>query len=246
MKRLIFLILVSLPVLLHAQTDTSKWLRAFPITDYMVDINDTTKVVQVEMPDGLSLKEKQPGMLYGVFNKLKEEAVEKGYGRCNLIKGNYYYFTISNNKSGKAIQKGDLIYTFIEKTKIYYGQVPQLASHFIRLLDVYENPLYDRYTVFDKWTEGDDKAVIDSAVADIKFTGNYFKENNPNSDVIIKEGKYKGGSTFDMMMNCAPGLLASFFDYIIARPRNYAGHEWKVSETFATWVSEGAPTVIKE
>jgi hypothetical protein len=88
--------------------------------------------------------------------------------------------------------------------------------------------------------------VIDSIVADIKFTGNYFIENNPAIDKPINSGDYKGKKTLYVMSECGPGDVIKFLDYVIARPRLYAGREWKVSEIFATWLSEGAPTVIKD
>lgn len=247
MQRLSFIALLLLSYsFCHAQTDTSKWLRAFPITDYMVDLNDSIKVVQLEMPDGLVIKKDQLGVLYGVYTTSAKEAVEKGYGRCHLIKGNYHYFSIGHNKSGLPIVKGDIIYTNMDRTPIYYGLVPKIAGHFIRLLTVYDEPFYDRYTIFSDWTTANEKKIIDSMVADIKFTGGYFLENNPSMNVPVKSGKYKDQKVLNVMMESKAADVKDFLEYIIARPRNYAGREWKVSEIFATWLVEGGPTVVKE
>ncbi len=246
MRVLIFLSFIFFSITSFAQPDTSKWLRAFPITDYMLELNDSTKVVQIQMPDAYSLKEKQLGLIWGVYDKSKDETVEKGYGRCHHIKGDYYYFSIGHNISGKQLKKGDLLYTLMDKTNIYYGQIPQIASHFIRLQDVYEEPLFDRYSIFSYWTEADEKKVIDSMVADIKFTGKYFIENNPSIDKPINSGDYKGKKTLHVMAECKSADVIKFLDYVIARPRLYAGRDWKISEVFATWLSEGAPTVIKD
>jgi hypothetical protein len=245
MQRLFFLFLLFISSILQAQTDTGKWLRAFPITDYIVDLNDSTKLVQLEMPEGYTLKEKQPGLLYGVYNTSRDDAVKKGYGRCHLIKGQYYYFAIGHNTSGLPVQKGDLLYTNLDKTNIYYGLVPKIAAHFIRLLNVYGEPLFDRYTIFFKWTGGDEMTLIDSMLNDIKFTGRYFLNNAPAVNVPVKSGDYKDQKALDVMMACKREDVIDFLDYIIARPRLYAGKEWKLSEIFATWLVEGAPKVIK-
>lgn len=157
MRKLIFSSFVFLSLKCFCQTDSTKWLRAFPITDYIVELNDSTKVVQVQMPDGWSIKDKQLGLMYGVYNGSKEDAVQKGYGKCHLIKGDYYYFTIGHNESGLPLKKGDLLYTFIDKGIIYQGRIPRIASHFIRLQDVYEDPLFDRYNVFNYWNQVDEK-----------------------------------------------------------------------------------------
>lgn len=247
MKQFLLSMLLLIIIQSFAQPDTTnKILRAFPITDYMIDLNDSTKLVQIEMPDGLKLNDKQIGLMFGLYEKSAATAIQKGYGKCQLIKGNYYYFAISNNNSGLPISKGDLLYTFMEKTTIYHGQLPQLAAHFIRLQDVYENSFYDRYTIFLKWSREDEKKLIDSIVADIRFTGEYFIKENPSMDVLIVKGDYKGRKTLYVMAECQPTDVIKFLDYVIARPRNYAGQEWKVSEIFATWLAEGAPTVINQ
>lgn len=246
-KPVLFGLLLLNITTLFAQADTvNKILRAFPITDYIVNLNDSTRLVQIEMPESLTLKDKQFGLLYGVYENTAATAIQKGYGRCQLIKGDYYYFAITNNTSGQPVTKRDLLYTFVEKTTIYQGRLPQLAAHFIRLLDVYENSLYDRYNIFMKWSMEDEKKIIDSIIADIRFTGKYFIKENPSMDILIQKGDYKGRKTLYVMAECQKADVIKFFDYVIARPRNYAGREWKVSEIFATWLSEGAPTVIKE
>ena len=97
-----------------------------------------------------------------------------------------------------------------------------------------------------KWTKTDEEKILDSIISDIKFTGNYFIENNPSMDKPITTGKYTGKKTLTVMTECSKTDLIYFFNYIIARPRLYAGKEWKVSEIFATWLSEGAPMVLSE
>jgi len=83
-------------------------------------------------------------------------------------------------------------------------------------------------------------------VVDIQFTGKYFIENEPSDDKPINSGDYKGRKTLYVMSVCKASDVKNFLDYIIARPRLYAGKDWKVSEIFATWLSEGAPKVIKD
>jgi hypothetical protein len=211
----------------------------------MIDLNDSTRLVQLELPEGISIPEKQLGIVIGVFDGANYDTARKGYGRCNLVKGNFYYFTMSNNKSGNSIKTGDLIYTFMSATAIYPGRVPVMAEHFILFENVYENPFYDRYLIFNKWTAEDERKLIDSMAADVRFTGNYFAQNNPSMDQEIKSGDFKGQKILAVMSACKPEYIEQFLDYIAVRPRLYAGKKWKISETFATWVVNGAPTVKK-
>jgi hypothetical protein len=121
----------------------------------------------------------------------------------------------------------------------------KLASFYIGLQNVYEKPLYDRHHIFTRWSKSDETSLIDSAIADIRFTGNYFLENNPDMNVKVKGGKYEGKMVLNTMKECNSGDITDFFGYMIARPNLYAGREWKIAEIFATWLSEGAPTVVR-
>jgi hypothetical protein len=244
--RLLFIFLLVIKITnVQGQFDTTnKCLRAFPITDYMVALNDSTTVVQIELPDDIKISDLQIGVLYGRFKSLASDAVEKGAGKCHLIKKPFYYFAIKGAK-GKQPEKGDLIYTYIDRSPIYNGRFPKLAAHFIRLQNVYGDNLYDRFEVFRSWKLTDEKNLMDSLKADIQFTGRYFLENDPSIDKPIGSGIYSGQKTLYVMAECQILDLERFLDYVLARPRNYAGAEWKISEIFATWLSEGAPIVQK-
>jgi hypothetical protein len=125
----------------------------------------------------------------------------------------------------------------------YQGKLAGIAAHHITLKDVYENAFYDPFSVLSGWTGADDSSVIDSMIADIRFTGSYFRKNDDSMDILVKTGPYKGRTVLDVMTGCNKSDLACFLEYIKARPLLYAGRSWKISEIFATWVSEGAPTV---
>jgi hypothetical protein len=245
MNRSLLLLCVFFSVKGIAQTDTEKWVRAFPVTGYMVDVSDSIKLVQVLLPDGVTLPEKQVGLLRGIYRDTYADTSFIGTGRCNLIKGDYYYFTINYKKSGRQPREGDLLFTLVKPVPVYRGQVIKLGTYYIGLQNVYENPFYDRRTIFSHWEKSEEASVIDSMVADIHFTGNYFLENNPGMNKKIKGGRYDGKMVLNTMVIATKKDVIDFLDYIIARPNLYAGRQWKVSEIFATWVSEGAPTVIK-
>ena len=244
MKKFIFIACLFTTLTATAQ-DTTQVVRAFPITDYMVDLNDSIKLVQLQLPDGISIPEKKLGVLKGMYRDKRSDTITIGVGRCQLIKGDYYYFAINYKKSGTQPRAGDLIYMMLDRTPAYQGLVVRLAAHFIGLQDVYEKRLYDRYTVFYNWTRPDEEALLDSLVADIRFTADYFLKNEPSMNVPIKSGPREGKMLFNTMITCTRQDVIDFLEYMIARPILYAGHEWKGSEVFATWLVEGGPTVVK-
>jgi hypothetical protein len=246
MNKVLFIIFCLVSSKSFAQKDTTKWVRAFPITDYITNISDSMKIVQVNLPHGVAFADKQIGLLKGMYRVNRSDTGTIGAGKCHLIKGDYYYFTINVKQNGKQPKAGDLLYTFMDKTPVHRGNIISLACQYIGLLDVYEKPLYDRYNVFSKWTLRDEEALMDSIVSDIHFTGNYFIKNNPEMNVSINDGNYKGKPVLDAMITCSKMDVINFLEYMVARPILYAGHEWKISEVFATWLTEGAPTVLKK
>ncbi|PIQ27309.1 hypothetical protein COW36_00090 [bacterium (Candidatus Blackallbacteria) CG17_big_fil_post_rev_8_21_14_2_50_48_46] len=59
---------------------------------------------------------------------------------------------------------------------------------------------------------------------------------NPSS------GLYAGQRIYDIMANVTKEDVAIFLGFVKAFPGKYIGKEWKISETFATWLINNAPT----
>ncbi len=118
---------------LSSQEIFSQTLRAFPITGYMVDLNDSVKIVQVVPGPGIKIAEKQVGVLTGIYRTSSTDTTEIGTGRCNLIKGEYYYFSIQYKKSGQHPREGDLLYVLLPQTQapVYNSRLVKLSAHFI-------------------------------------------------------------------------------------------------------------------
>ncbi|HSU28880.1 MAG TPA: hypothetical protein VLJ68_10890 [Chitinophagaceae bacterium] len=245
MRKLILAFVFGISIPAFSQTDTAKFLWSFPITDYMLDVSDSVKLVQVHLPGMHLIKDNQLGLLKGTYEKAHSDTGLIGIGRCKLIKGDYYYFTVNNKESGKSPKENDLVYTFVERPNIYIGQVANLAGHHITLQNVYDNDMYSPELLYVRWEKSDEDKLVDTLVNDIRFTGKYFLDNNPSMNVKVEGGKYGGKMVLDQMIVCTKEDLLNFFDYILARPRLYAGRKWKISEIFATWLKSGAPTVIK-
>ncbi len=229
-----------------AQQDTAKWVRAFPVTDYITDLNDSIRLIQLYLPGGPQLKDKQVGVLRGVYKKEHADTSIIGAGRCHLVKGDYYYFSVNYKSSGRLPSENDLLYTLTDYPVVYTGRIVKVASHFIELQNVEEVPFFDRFDVFETWTTDMEKDCLASMIKDIHFTGRYFLDNDASMNVKIESGRYKDQMVLTLMTKITANDVEDFLDYMIARPRLYAGKEWKVSELFATWASSGAPTVVSK
>jgi hypothetical protein len=54
-------------------------------------------------------------------------------------------------------------------------------------------------------------------------------------------GLYAGQKIYDIMSNVTKNDVAIFLGFVKAFPGKYIGKEWKISETFATWLINNAP-----
>src|SRR5258706_11439040 len=127
MRKIMLAIFILFATKIVAQKDTAKLLVGFPITSYMVDLNDSTKVVQIVQGGLWDIKDKQLGLVKGIYRDGHVDTAMKGWGKCQLIKGDYYYFAVHYGNKAPELTAGDLLYTFIKMPDQYIGQLTKIA-----------------------------------------------------------------------------------------------------------------------
>ena len=231
---------------LLAQKDSVEKIFAFKITDYIKVLTDSSSAVQVFKPAVLpvAISDKQLGVLYHAYKSgTKLDTAMIGWGRCNLIKGAYYYFGIRLKKDQQP-SEGDIIYVRAKVAYVYDGLLLDVMNHAVQFTNVYGDYFMNSNAIFTN-TKKDELAVLDSMLNDIQFTGNAMLQQMPEQNQDIKTGIYTGKKLFVAMQAVKRNELELFLKYITARPKNYAGNTWKISETFATWMAGGTPTVVE-
>ena len=239
-----FFLLAAIPC--FSQTDSTERLFAFRINEYMVPLNDSIMVVQVSVPDAspFKIKKDQLALLkYRYEDKNEYDTSMVGWGRCNLIKSNYYYFGIHHTKE-RLPKQGDLLYTNIKAPCVYDGLLFKTGSHAIRFLQVDENQFYYNIEMFTMTSQRESE-IIEAMVEDIHYTGQAMLEQSPEQNLTIEGGIYDGKKLFAAMQEIKTSDIEKFLKYILARPLKYAGNSWKISEIFATWMASKSP-IVKE
>jgi len=228
----------------YSQKDSVEVLFAYRITDYTVKLNDSVTIVQITLQDALpvSIKDKAIGILKHRYESGNIDTNLIGWGRCNLIKGDYYYFTI-HKYSSEEPEQGDLLYTKCKTLPYYKSLLFDINTHAINLTTVYEDQFYHASELFQLNAQKE-KALLDSMVADIRLTGTEMKKQMPGQNQLVKGGLFDGKKIFEAMETTSRKELEEFLKYVIARPVNYAGNTWKLSEIFATWAINKSPQVI--
>jgi hypothetical protein len=246
MKKLLLIIctfLVTIPA--FAQTKNEKEIFTFTITDYIVNAGDSIKIVQVQLPvSNVVIEMGQVGLLKHNNSNSADDTVKVAWGKCQLIKNNYYYFGLHLYNKNNTPLKNDLLYTRINYPAKYKGRIFNLVRNAVYFEHVAGGNFYS-FTDPLALNEQKENSLIDSLVADIKFTGMAMLKQNDGQDQTIDGGIFKGKKLFAAMQTVTSSNVKSFLDYVIAFQQKYAGNTWKISETFATWMVGGAPTVIK-
>ncbi len=230
---------------LQAQTDSVDKVFAFKITDYMKPLNDSSTVVQVLKPASVpvNIRMKQLATLYHCYKAGSNlDTAMIGWGRCQLIKGEYYYFAINLNKNQRPAE-GDLIYMMLKLPYVYDGLLLNIMNRAMQFTNVYGDPFMNSDAIFTN-TKKDELIVLDSMVNDIRFTGGAMLQRTPEQNVMIKGGIYNGKKLLEAMQTVKREELELFFKYINARPKNYAGNTWKITEIFATWMNSSTPRPV--
>jgi hypothetical protein len=231
---------------LQAQLMPVEKVFAFKITDYIKQLNDSISLVQVVKPGSwpITIIEKQLGVLKHCSKKgIELDTASIGWGRCQLIKGEYYYFAIHLYKN-QQIKEGDLLYTKLTTQVIYNGRLVDVMKHAVELTRVTDEKFLqpeDMFTI----NRQKEQALLDSMIADIHYTGSVMMQQIPDQNQLIKGGIYDGKKLFTAMQAATRAELEQFLNYIIARPSIYAGNTWKISEIFATWMVSETPRVIE-
>lgn len=218
---------------------------AFPLTDYIIEANDSVTIVQIKLPPGLSIKEKTYGLIRSLFVNPGDSVITVGSGRCHLIKSDYYYFGLLKKYMPRKPLAGELLYADISTPAFYDGKLFNAIRHNITINSIQGDLIANLNIVMQQKTEDDEMAVLVKLHEDVKFTGKVMNDENNNQNMLITDGVFKNQKLFTAMQAITVADVKNFLQYINARPEKYAGHSWKFSEIMATWMAAGAPTVIQ-
>jgi hypothetical protein len=230
-----------------AQPGDKKDIFTFPITAYTMNAGDSIIIVQVEMPLSTNavIEKEALGLMRHNYSNNKEDTAAIGYGRCHLIKANYYYFSIRLYNRSIKPQKDDLLYVQFNYPVNFKGRIYGLVKNAVYFEQVTGGKFYDLITP-SSLNEQQENRLIDSLVTDIKYTGQEMIKQNNGQDQDVKGGMFDGKKLFAAMQTVTATQVKDFIDYVLARPVKHAGNTWKISETFATWMVSSTPTVVKQ
>ncbi len=241
-KYFAFALLLLFATKIHAQ---HKIMMGFPITDYILSPGDSITIVQVQLPEGLVIKEKTACLIKSVYKTEDDSVITVASGRCQLVKGNYFYFGLLQRNIKRKPVAGDMLYTDVMINNLYEGILFGVMKHSIVLNSVYDTVMADLNTSLKIKNAEDEKKYLALLCTDVKFTGAEMLKQGGIENAPVNSGRFKGQKILNAMQVITENDLKDFFRYISVRPAKYAGHSWKISEIMATWMVAGSPTPVE-
>lgn len=178
--------------------------------------------------------------LYGVFEVMRGQATDS-IGRAQVV---FMGDTAVKVKVVDAPQSYPDGHPILLKLRLAVDQPDRhtvfldLAANSINFLDVEENMLVDQPAMLRKDNRLLAAAWMKKMQKDIRYTAEEFKEELEKYP--IKTGPYEGMMLYEVMRDCEIEQIHTFLKYMRQHPRKYRGLDWKISEIFATWITQGA------
>ena len=241
----ILLLLLLLPCLAPAQTaEDGRQLVALKINADPDQTDGTGKFyLMANKPLCVKLKPNQTFLLQSIWHNEGDSIVSIGAGTGNEINDSIVELR-ATLYPGKKIQKGDIALFLVPLAKpatdTLFFKMARLAINFKTIDD---SDFYERNKMLQSPSSYSTNALLQVMAADIRRTGDAMAQLQNSQDQKIKSGIYKDQMLFAMMQKTTPDDVLKFIFYVYAKPDKYKAHDWKVCETFATWVINGAPLI---
>jgi tetratricopeptide (TPR) repeat protein len=193
------------------------------------------------------------GLLGKCYNKYRGDSAkagysELGYGYIKVVLKDSSLCLISLYKKGSmedSIRAEDLIALKVTiPRKDYHSIFFKLDLLNIEFKSNARIKILEFRDILTKDSREFEDSVFNVLVSDIKETWRNVQDKGkdyPQLLLPLQEGRYMGKSVMDVMRDVTVNDLKAFFWYLESFPLKYMGGNYKVNETFATWVLFNAP-----
>ncbi len=241
------LLLLFLLFTVHLQAQPRKYIRQLvvvPLNESPEKVGDTNNYhLLASTPDGIILKPKQTFILRSTWNQEGDSVINVGEGTVRETDG---YRAVMDAKlyPDAAVHKMDAaIFLVLLQAPGKDSIIFKLARFDIQFQTVADSSFYSRAGVLLHPAQYPIARIANAMAADIRFTATQMLQQNDPQDQTIRTGVYSGRPLFATMQTTTSKQVISFLMYVYARPDKYMAHTFKISETYATWLINGAPAV---
>ncbi len=189
-----------------------------------------------------------PNQLGWILTRYDDD-VERGnniFGNCGLIEVYNTYSTAWAviSEESKLADLSLFEYDNVElkvrvKDDVYRGILFELAKLNVYFTDDYEVPIYSFYSVRNLPKKASEEAVIHVMRKTIRETANTLYDPEDYDTVTYPKftsGMFAGMNMWEAMLNCTNEDIRVYLRFVASFPAKYMGRNYRLDETFATWV----------
>ncbi len=144
-----------------------------------------------------------------------------------------------------VVREGDIVILPVQVPKKDYRSIFfDLAALRIWFLDLSRDTLYHPRQLLYEDGQRLESDLLEAMANDVRQTvpvlQPYLKDN-PSWGDTLKGGIFEGMSLMEALEKCTSADILSFLQFVKSFPAKYMGLNWKINETFATWVLNNTP-----
>ncbi|MEO1435745.1 MAG: tetratricopeptide repeat protein [Bacteroidota bacterium] len=245
------LVALSMPVLLAAQTAVDSAFLAVHLSyDWFED--DPSDTLSASLYGPYHLVEHYAGTSFRLFQPHSQTydldlSVVGTFWPDHFDPDGFIDGQFSLNATGKSLQERNQLSMenlLVEIPLDHTFPKPilhQLVYWQIHFLDIDESPFYQQ-GAFDQMDTDYHTKVKENMLADIHYVADAMR--GEMEEPRINGGRFKNQGLFDAMEASSLMDIESFLNFVLEFPGKYIGHRWKISETYATWLINDAPTIV--
>jgi tetratricopeptide (TPR) repeat protein len=233
----------------------------FVIKEIIKRSNDTVWV-RFEGGDNDLLKHESTGQAVSVYNEdVRPDLGKKITGwddRGNYVLGSAHfseigdnsstcYIVVSNLKDEKYnVYEKDMVVFFCNIPKIDYPSTfRELGSVNIQFNNMDGDAIFIPRQMILNNDEQFEKEIVMYMLDDVVESGKMLKDeylaSNPEWNEPLADGRFKGTGMLDAMINSNEDDIYAFMNFVRSFPGKYLGKDWKINETYATWLINFTP-----
>ena len=196
-----------------------------------------------------SIKVGQTGWLVTIYdaNNPERDVISYGKTTCSEVEFGKSKWIVIPSEEGKASgftpQVGDLNYLKVASNPdAYDGLLLELTRYDILLQSDYKNPLYS-YKNVQMITKAESEEAIIEVMRDI-IVGTAKSLYDPESGNLtdkLDSGAFKGYNMWEAMLMTTVDDVKAYLRFVANFPGKYMGRDFRVDETYATWVINYTP-----
>lgn len=240
--KLLFILLFFSFCAIAQPAKTKRQLVALVINAEPTKVKDRY-ILLTDKPASIVLQPGQTFVLRSAWQQTGDSVENIGEGTFNRLQEDLPILN-AKVKDGKMVKQGDVAIFLVPLKQAGRDSIIfKLARFAINFTTVQDSSFYNRNTVLKQPSLFSVTRMAKAMAADIGLTATEMLRQNDGQDQEITSGSYKGQRLFAAMQKVTEKDVLPFLLYVYARPDKYMAHTFKVSEAFATWMVNGAPTI---